>query len=71
LKRQLQQQINRSLELRSVADVIVTDLEFQPTGASHSSADSDREQSGDAAAPVPMDAPVADESDWGETPAAS
>ena len=68
LKRQLQEQINRSLELRSVADVIVTDLDVQPASDTAGAA---RQQPQNGSPETDAGAQVADESDWADTPSAS
>lgn len=71
LKRQLQEQINRSLELRSVADVIVTDLDLQKGDVPSSPAEAAPDQPDGDPASLPVGDGMADESEWVETPASS
>lgn len=63
LKRQLQEQINRSLDLRSVAEVIVTDLDIGSAHGATGASSPDAEH--------PSDAQAANEIDWIDTQTAS
>jgi flagellar basal body-associated protein FliL len=85
LKRQFAEQINRSLELRSVSDVIITDLNIESTHAAARPTGPDHDELGDAALGEDASrhngseheggsehddgAQVANEVDWTDTPA--
>jgi flagellar basal body-associated protein FliL len=74
LKRQLQEQINRSLELRSVADVIVTDLDIDSDHVAASPARPSHDEPGHdnptPDGPEPAGgAQATNEGDWSDAPA--